>query len=320
MLVNFIRKNTAGVKSDSAVGNNDGLDFGIDALMSETIEDVNESAQKYINRRYGKVVKVCVFAYVIWVVGVLALLFFISDQISAEDMEGALSLIGFPLVIYPLFVARIKGKMVRLFYKQFADVNGFNYKKTVSVNGFTGALFKVGRKKRVYDVVQGTFNGHALSIFNYSYETGYGRYSKKHNQTVFEIDFDVTLPPILLLTDWNDYGDNLSDNNLNRVSKIKLPEKIEKHFDLFAEKKYEIEALQIFTPDILAYLYDNYKGFSYDFTGHKFYLYSKKLITTKAELYKAYKLTQFIITRLSKELKRMGGSTKAMDKIFNRLG
>jgi len=81
--------------------------------------------------------------------------------------------------------------------------------------------------------------------------------------------------------DQKNFGDDLSDNNLRKVSKIELPSELEVHFNLFSEKKYEIEMLHIFTPDVLTMLYDNYKDFNLDFVGNKLFIYSKYVISKK---------------------------------------
>lgn len=313
MSVNFIHKEKNSVRELFAEYSKD-----VPVRLDDSIEDVQMSVQKYINRRYGTLIKRLKFIYTIWIIVILSIAFFIFNRttLTAEGVKTVLSFLLFPVIGYVIFVAQIKSKIVHLFYKQFADANGYSYVQIGTTKYNTGALFSVGHDKRNMDVIKGSFDEYPLTIFNYSYNLGTGKRERTYTQTVFEIDFKVQLPPVLLLTDQRYFGDDLSDNNLKKVSKIELPKAIEEHFNLFAEKKYEIEALQIFTPDVLAYLYDNYREFNYDFTGNTFYLYSKKLIITKKDLYSAYTLAQFIIDRLSKELIRMEGSTKAMRERF----
>lgn len=292
----------------------------LDADFNDSIEDVYTSTQTYINKRYGDTIKKLYFAYGVWIVVVVVFMYLTELWRVGDNIEIAFWAIAFPFILYGGFAAGISAQMVNMFYKQFAKANGYSYtqREPNMYKDLTGALFEVGHSKFCNNVIRGTFNNHPLTIFNYSYTIGHGKGATSHARTVLEVDFDVVLPPILLLGDRHSFGDDLSDNNLRMVSKVELPSDVENHFNLFAEKKYEVEALQIFTPDVLEFLYENYKEFSYDFTGHAFYLYGKKVYKKKDELHKAYELAQYIINRLSKELKVMEGSTKAMNEKFER--
>lgn len=123
---------------------------------------------------------------------------------------------------------------------------------------------------------------------------------------------------MLLLVDNHTFGDNLSDNNLTNVSKVDLGGEWEKHFNLFAEKKFEIEALQIFSQDFLQLIYEKYRRFSLDFSGNTLYLYSNKIITTKEELLILKEFVLVLLQKLNEKLPAMAGSITALYEALSK--
>lgn len=291
-----------------------GIETEVVLKLGESVEDVNVTAQEYIRRHYGKILTYGKGAYVLWILAVVIFVVTHLDILTEEGAKIAFWLVIGPALAYLYFFTHIKKNIQHIFFKQFADANGFHYEKASQVLPRDGAIFQVGNAKNIEDMVTGSFGTFPLAIFNYHYSVGRGKNAVHYEQTILQIDFKSPVPSMLLLIDKKGFGDKLYDNNLRHISKISLPAEIEEHFDLFAEKKFEVEALQIFTPDVLARLYDHHRDFSFDFVGTKLYLYGKKVITTKEEMQSAYDAAQYMINHLADDVRRMRGSLEALQE------
>ena len=292
-----------------------GLGREQDIFLGEEIEDIDVSTGEYIKRRYGKRLKHLEICYVVWVFLLIAIYF-----LTGFELEVLFWLAVLPMIGYGVFFTNVHQNIRHQFYRQFANLNSFTYAKVGTAADKLGAIFKVGHCKKVENIVSGELAGAPLSIFNYSYTVGRGKGAQHFSQTIFEIDFKTALPAMLLLVDKKYFGDKLPDNNLTQPNKLELPKEVEDHFNLFAEKEYEIEALQIFSPDFLAFIYDNYRDFSFDFEQNQLYVYAKNIIKKKADLVRVFALVKVLIQRLAPIVRQMHGGLKAMQTYMAKQG
>ncbi len=282
---------------------------GAGFIIPQNIVDVDQSALQYFKIKYKNYYRPAVFITAAFYIFALYLIF--GQGIIAEEPRS-LFILFLPIIVYFGLLAGIQNKLLKEFYKQFATANGFSYKPTSSPDRETGALFKVGHSEKINDYIQGEINGFPVSLFNFYYTVGSGKSSRSYSSTVWSIDFKTAVPSMVLLVDRQYFGDDLSNNNINKVSKISLPEELEKHFSLYAENKFEIEALQIFTPEFLNKIYQSYKNYNLDFVGTKLYIYSNNIIKNKGNLEQLKQYINFIISQLSGKLPSMAGSINAL--------
>jgi hypothetical protein len=101
---------------------------------------------------------------------------------------------------------------------------------------------------------------------------------------VFGLKFAGKFPHLYLNNKNSDWG-------ISTGEEIPLPEEFEKRFTLCAPKEYEIEALELFTPDVLANLLD--KKFSHDveFVDQEMLVYTDGQINDFDELEKEFNIT-----------------------------
>lgn len=158
----------------------------------------------------------------------------------------------FPFIFY---VAAVIGKAEDVYWKQIAENNGWQYKAVAEDLKEQGIMFQQGNSRRTVHLIQGNVDGRKFRMFNYSFTTGQGKEEATHWYTVFAFKFEGTFPHIYLNNKHNSYSVNVGE-------KLSLPAEFEKQFVLSAPRKYETEALEIFTPDILAKLLDG--GFTHD--------------------------------------------------------
>jgi len=134
------------------------------------------------------------------------------------------------------------------FWKEFALRNGYTYSPTLDLSKEAGIMFKQGNAGRsVRHVLSGVLDGKEIRIFGYTFKVRVGKHTVSYTYTVFGIKFQGSFPHLYLNRDDNTYGASVGEH-------ISLPTEFEEKFTLFVPKEYEIEALQVFTPDVLGHL------------------------------------------------------------------
>ena len=214
-------------------------------------------------------------------------------------------------IVSPLYLLLIIGILVfRHFYKQlghiillqFAKNNGFAYQKKGILSQIETPFLKIGRDQRIEDIVSGQFKDLPFCLFNYNSILGSGSEEKRIGFTVCRIQHQVKLPRIFL---------NAKHPSFNQVIlrkdqvEIQMEGDFHKYFRLYVTKEYEIEALQIFTPDVMAKLIDKSKRFSLEFMNDHVYIYSNSPVVQKNELDAIILLAQMLIEELAPTLARL---------------
>lgn len=139
------------------------------------------------------------------------------------------------------------------FWTDFALLNGWLYSRSHDISK---ERWLIGSDRRYSEhMLKRDLDGYPTRIFNYTFVTGGGKNSTSHYLTVFGFTFPGSFPHLYL-----DRGGTTVDVWGEKI--ISLPSEFEEKFKLFAPREYEIEALQIFTPDILWHLLE--VDFKYD--------------------------------------------------------
>lgn len=159
----------------------------------------------------------------------------------------------FLLIMFYIMSATNKARDA--FWKQVAQNNGWEYKGTVDDVVEPGIMFKQGKGQNIEHLLLGNVDGRAFRMFKYSFTIGEDKNETTYWYTVFAFRFEGAFPHIYLNNKHNSYS-------ISAGEKLPLPLEFEKQFLLSAPKKYETEALEIFTPEILTKLLDG--GFTHD--------------------------------------------------------
>lgn len=170
-------------------------------------------------------------------------------------VSGGSSIAFIPLAIIGIYIVVVHNEIRTSFWKRFAEVNGWQYSEYGDPDNEQGLMFAQGNGRRISHVIAGSIDERQFRIFNYEFSIGSGKNKKTYYYVVFAFRFNGSFPHIYLNHRRNSYS-------IRAGEEISLPEEFKEKFVLSASRKYEIEALAIFTPDILARLLDN--GFSYD--------------------------------------------------------
>jgi len=161
----------------------------------------------------------------------------------------------FPLAIIAVYIAVVQNETRTSFWKRFAEVNGWRYAESGDPSIEQGMMFEQGNSRRITHVIEGGIDERRFRIFNYEFSIGSGKNKKTYYYAAFAFRFNGLFPHIYLNHRRNSYS-------IRAGEEVPLPEEFKEKFSLSAPRKYEIEALAIFTPDVLARLLDN--GFAHD--------------------------------------------------------
>ena len=211
----------------------------------------------------------------------------------------------------------IRAYMSTLFMKQFARANNFTYAHTGSLVGLDGALFQKGNGRKLTNVVSGTYKDNPIRIFYYEFSTGSGKNRRNHSYTICEIEYKGSLPSITVEeAGFWDANEFLTSGQ----KKLQLHNEFDKHFALYVQSDYEIEALEIFTPEVVEALILRAKSFEFGFQGHHLYIYSRGEISTRKRLEELRDLMRYIVETLSPRIVRLHDDVSAMHEIYAKHG
>jgi len=202
--------------------------------------------------------------------------------------------------VYFMFV--LEGVRI-LFWKEFAQINGWEYKnkydKFISIqnspNNESALMFKQGHSQSITNEINGTINNRNFRIFSYNFSVGYGKSRRTYLYTVFCFKHNGSFPHIYLNSLYNEWDAYPGE-------KIPLPKDFEDKFSLHTPRKYEIEALEIFTPDILMNLIDNDFHYDVEFVNQEILIFTAGQINNFKDLEKNFNKSLELNDLFSKKL------------------
>lgn len=202
---------------------------------------------------------------------------------------GVVQILFFPAAI-GLGVYVFVQKLVEAeFIKQFGTSIGFTY--SVTAEKGVGTLFSAGHTQIVSNVLSGVSNGRASRIYSYQYTIGSGKSAHTFQYTVFEVTFGSIMPDITL----RNVKEAMAETGLfEKAEHIQLEGDFNTYFILTVPKDYEMEAYQIFTPDVMARLIDKAKDLNFEFNQNKIYIYTTRSLTTRASLQSMLDLAKYL--------------------------
>jgi len=278
------------------------------ALVDGSIQSVDQSTLAYFERHPWQVVLCLIFTAIF---GVVCAGLFVLNMNNPKSDDGIV-LVFLPLIVPFLVYTNAQRRIQDEFMEQFAVANGYTFSPYGSFDGLDGALFRLGNGTRgMHDVVSGQYLSCPVALFDYQYETGYGKQRQMHYYTVFKLQFAVTMPDLLL----EKKALFSSDTLLGQLPEhIKLEGDFNKYFTLSIKKGYEVEALEIFTPDVMAELMEKCRGLSLEIVNSHLFIYDNKTISKRVDLYALYDIAQYFVQKLGPVLARMEPDLRAMEQ------
>ena len=75
-----------------------------------------------------------------------------------------------------------------------------------------------------------------------------------------------------------------------------------------------MEALEIFTPDVMAEIEEKCRNFNIEIVNSHLFIYDHKIVSTKIDLDALYGVAQYFVQKLGPVLARMKGPTETMEE------
>jgi len=218
-------------------------------------------------------------------------------------------------LIYIFFSSRYTNKS----FKDFAAENRFYYQKEGMVNDASGPIFNLGCPTNFENIIGLKIKNHKTLFFHYEYETGSGKNKSSHYFTILEIKFDATFPRILL----NPKKSLLETNITNEFEgvldpiEINLDGELCDTHELITEKNFQLEALQIFTPDMIGGLAD-YEYLRLDLDNNNVNIIREYAIDNRTDFEKMFKLADYLIEKIDPIKDAVSKSTKELKDITTK--
>ncbi len=182
-----------------------------------------------------------------------------------------------------IFISFVYIQAKEKFFKDYAKKINFVYQKNGDPKTCTGSLFRLGHRRKMNHLLIGQISNHNTNIFNYAYTIGHGKHQHTYQFQVFEIDFNKPLPFFVLKEKEFLFGTSI-DIKTNNAKPITLEGDFNNFFNLEVEKEFEIELLQIFTPDLMHELCEKWKHLSIESVENRLYVYENRSINETKEL------------------------------------
>lgn len=163
-------------------------------------------------------------------------------------------------------------KLVKLY--RFADANSLTVVRCINDPDYSGMIFDEGHSRQIPEALRFTSG---VEIGNYQYVTGSGKNRQTHVYAYAKVPLGRHLPHIVLDARQNNFlgMSNLPDT-FKANQRLELEGDFNKHFNLYAPKQYERDALYIFTPDVMATMIDNGERYDMEIVDDMLYIYSQE--------------------------------------------
>lgn len=260
-------------------------------IADPPVASVRQTARAYLRERWGWWLLLLIPLTAAWL-GLVVRWWLDGTEKWWEDDALYLPLIA--VWLYWTAVVRwVRGR----FWRQFAQAHGFTYQPKGDPNAETAVMFHQGHSRRQQHIITGSVENRPLRISNYQFTIGHGKYSRTYPYTVFEFRFTGHFPHLYLNQLFNGYGIAVG-------VAIPLPREFEKRFTLRAPQEYEIEALQIFTPDLLAHLLDSGLQHDVEIVDQELLIFTVGYVDRREQLEREFADATALVERLAPKLDR----------------
>lgn len=268
--------------------------------LKERITDIGKDGDRLFKKKMGVwlhfwiAVAIIIDLFVIWSVWQAAS----SDAFTFDALEGPLLLMLAPWIFLATLKATLIASIRKNFWKQYAEENGYTYTALEYTKQERGLMFREGHSNHAMNILSGNHAGLPVRFFEYGFTIGHGRGSRSYSYTVFEFRFPGAFPHTYLNYTKDGY-------NIRPEGELHLPPFLAQKFKLYAPEQYEIEALQIFTPDILALIEDLAWTCDLELIDQELIIYKPGHIFTRGQLDMEFAKAATLAAKLRPTLERM---------------
>ena len=268
---------------------------------SDLIVDVNNSVWGIIRRKYWLEAGLLLPLIIGW--EYLLLRYFgpelLSGNASSAAGRGFAFLAILPVILIFAWWSRLKKQVEDKFLANFARANGYSYEAQGAVGETYGSIFRIPGTSRASDIISGTYHGQSLRLFLYDLTQGSGRSQVVYRNTIFELTVPGQVPAMFLNSKHShNFGLNVvAVTGIHNT--ISLEGDFDDRFTLHAAQEVNIEALEVFAPNLMAMLEDESRGYDIEFIAGRIYIYLDKYINTAEDLQQIFRLGQLLIDNVA---------------------
>ncbi len=247
-----------------------------------------------------------------WFLAILAILIAVGCCWFAWYVNNyQFAIAGFVFVLLGLGLVGNKARAE--FMEQIASALGYQYIGSTAVSSVSANLFKVGHSQSISNAMQGTHGGFPLRIYDFQTKIGYGKNEQTFPYTVFEITYPYDLPPFLMLAHEGLFGGiGGGDPTLPQGTFLKLEGDFNKYFTVSVEKNFEMEALEILTPDVMNDFVQKSRGINFELSDHRLYIFQHGTMSKKEPMSRMYDTAILVSGMLDTHFKEVSGDVDAM--------
>lgn len=247
------------------------------------------------------------------VVLIVAILILVGAWYAASGLlnfAGVLQYLALLMLTAITFVFLVRSHGADWFYKSIAVSWGWYYAESMPLSGFHGSLARVGHSHSVHNVLRDNFARPVKTIGTIQYAIGSGDTMQTYVNSFACVVVGVPLPHVLLTVD-KDRFDNHILSAVGGLVYVRLEDTFEDYFGLYVEPGLELEALQLFSEELLKMMLEQWPGYSFECIGGELYVYTEGQIETKKKMAELSSLLEYLLG-LRPRLTAMRGSVIAM--------
>lgn len=192
----------------------------------------------------------------------------------------------------------------KLRLKKFATENNFTYSDTANSLMLDGILFRSGNvpeKNRVYDLLDGSYEGKNIAIGNRHFEMKAPRHNIQFDYGFLSIQLDKKFPQMILRSKKKGMELTLGYTK-NQVQS--LEGNFDDHFTLFTQDGHKTDALYV-----MALLIDYAADYDIEITGDHIYFYARQFDLSEPLLRQLLEIVDVIGTKAKRQTKRFTDAT-----------
>ncbi len=200
--------------------------------------------------------------------------------VAVAALIGLILLAGIVIGVVMLVRRSIRLRNITRFrLARFARANALSYLDRIDEPPLPGMIFSSGSSRMSTDVLRGT-EPRFVEFGNYQYTTSNGKQSTTHRWGYVAVKLDVPLPNIVL--------DALGNNTLGSTlagafrsdQRLSLEGDFDRYFSLYCPTGYEVDALYLFTPDVMARFIDHAAQLDVEIVDDWLFLYARRDVST----------------------------------------
>ena len=221
------------------------------------------------------------------------------------------------LIFLPLIFLILNSQSRSSFIKKFAKNNNLNYRESELLNPRDSRFLKLTKSKFINDVVFGNFKNYPIRFYTHTHVLG----SQTILLGIFEIvlkDFDF---PWIFFQSKSLFlycGHNNRFITEKNDIKISLEKDFNDYFNLYTQRGYGIEVIQIFNNETLAFLRDISGDYNIEFIKNRIYIYSGSVFSDEKKVEDIYEVAEKIFKSMKPVLKKIKKDFKVLHPYFNK--